>query len=48
MLIWIPLFAVAFMGETVTFKAIIGLVIVGIGTLIVQIRRLTAIKSGSS
>jgi len=48
MLIWIPLFAVAFMGETVTPKAIIGLVIVGIGSLIVQIRRLSAIKSKSS
>jgi len=48
MLIWIPLFAVAFMGETVTFKAIIGLVIVGIGSLIVQVRRLSAIKSEPS
>jgi len=48
MLIWIPIFAVAFMGETVTPKAIIGLVIVGIGSLIVQVRRLTGIKSNSS
>jgi drug/metabolite transporter (DMT)-like permease len=48
MLIWIPLFAVAIMGETVTPKAIIGLVIVGIGSLIVQVRRLSAIKSESS
>ena len=48
MLIWIPLFAVAFMGETVTPKAIIGLVIVGIGSLIVQVRRLSAVKSESS
>jgi drug/metabolite transporter (DMT)-like permease len=38
MLIWIPILAVSFMGETVTGKAIIGLVIVGIGTLIVQVR----------
>ncbi len=48
MLIWIPIFAVAFMGELVTPKAIIGLVIVGIGSLIVQVRRLTGIKSKSS
>ena len=44
MLIWIPLFAVAFMGETVSPKAIIGLVIAGIGTLIVQLRRINAFK----
>jgi len=44
MLIWIPLFAVAFMGETISLKAIIGLAIAGIGTLIVQVRRINTIK----
>ena len=48
MLVWIPCFAVAFIGETVTPKAIIGLVIVGVGTLIVQLRQFPLNKSGSS
>ncbi len=38
MLIWIPIFAVLFLGESITPKEIMGLVAVGIGTLIVQLR----------
>lgn len=39
MLIWIPIFAVIFLGETVTWKELVGLTIAGIGTLMVQLRR---------
>jgi drug/metabolite transporter (DMT)-like permease len=39
MLIWIPIFAVAFLGETISFKKVIGLIIAAIGTLIVQLQR---------
>jgi drug/metabolite transporter (DMT)-like permease len=38
MMVWIPIFAVLFLEETITGKEIIGLVTVGIGTLIVQLR----------
>jgi drug/metabolite transporter (DMT)-like permease len=38
-MIWIPIFAILFLGETITGKEIIGLVITGIGTLIVQLRK---------
>ncbi len=38
MMIWIPIFAVFFLGETITGTEIIGLVIVTIGTLIVQLK----------
>ena len=38
MLIWIPIFAVLFLGESVTGKEIMGLVAAGVGTLIVQLR----------
>ena len=48
MLIWIPIFAVVFLGETITAKEIVGLVIAGIGTLIVQLRRLPNSRSGST
>jgi drug/metabolite transporter (DMT)-like permease len=44
MLIWIPLLAVLFLGERLTFQEVIGLVLVGIGTLIVQMRRLPNYK----
>lgn len=40
MLIWIPVFAVLFLGESVTGKELLGLIAVGAGTLIVQLRRL--------
>jgi len=39
MMIWIPIFAVLFLGETITGKEITGLVIVGVGTLTVQLRK---------
>jgi drug/metabolite transporter (DMT)-like permease len=40
MMIWIPIFAVLFLGETLTAKEVIGLVAAGLGTLVVQLRRL--------
>jgi drug/metabolite transporter (DMT)-like permease len=40
MLIWIPIFAVIFLGESITGKEIVGLVAAGIGTIIVQLRRI--------
>lgn len=45
MLIWIPIFAVLFLGETVTGIEVLGLVIVGLGTLVVQLRRLPGKKT---
>jgi len=39
MLIWIPILAVIFLRETITTKEIMGLVITGLGTLIVQLRK---------
>ena len=38
MMIWIPILAILFLGETITGKEIIGLVVAGIGSLIVQLR----------
>ena len=38
MMVWIPIFAILFLGETITGKEIIGLITVGVGTLIVQLR----------
>ncbi|HET9587180.1 MAG TPA: EamA family transporter [Anaerolineales bacterium] len=38
MMIWIPIFAVIFLGETITGKELGGLIAAGIGTLIVQLR----------
>ena len=38
MMIWIPIFAVIFLGEVISNKEIIGLIIVSAGTLIVQLR----------
>lgn len=38
MMIWIPIFAVIFLGETIIGIEILGLVAAGIGTLIVQLR----------
>ena len=42
MLIWIPIFAVLFLGESITFREIIGMIIAGLGTLAVQLRRFSA------
>jgi len=39
MLIWIPIFAIIFIGETITGKEIAGLIIVSAGTLMVQLKR---------
>lgn len=39
MMIWIPILAVLFLNETITPKEIIALVVTGLGTLIVQLRK---------
>ncbi len=39
MMIWIPILALMFLGETLTSKEIIGLVVTGAGTLIVQLKK---------
>lgn len=38
MLIWIPILAIVFLGERVTVKEFLGLIMAGVGTLIVQLR----------
>lgn len=45
MMVWIPVLAILFLGETVTPKEILGLVVTGLGTLIVQLRKRPANKS---
>lgn len=44
MMIWIPVLAILFLGETVTPKEVLGLVVTGLGTLIVQLRKRPATK----
>lgn len=44
MIIWIPILAVIFLNERVTSKELIGLVVVAVGTLIVQLRQPTIIS----
>ena len=39
MMIWVPILALLFIGENITGKEILGLVVTGIGTLIVQLRK---------
>jgi drug/metabolite transporter (DMT)-like permease len=39
MLIWIPILAIIFLGESITGKELIGLIVAGVGTLIVQLRQ---------
>jgi drug/metabolite transporter (DMT)-like permease len=39
MMIWIAIFAIIFLGETITGKEIVGLIIVSLGTIIVQLKR---------
>ncbi len=39
MMIWIPVLAVIFLGEMITAREIVGLVVTGLGTLIVQLRK---------
>jgi drug/metabolite transporter (DMT)-like permease len=48
MLIWVPLLAVTFLGESLSPKELAGLVLVGLGTLLVQLRRLPARQTGDS
>ena len=47
MLIWIPVLAVLFLDERVTAKEAAGLIVVAIGTLIVQLRRPCAVVGSS-
>jgi drug/metabolite transporter (DMT)-like permease len=44
MLIWIPILAVVFLNEQVSSKEIIGLVVAGAGTLVVQLRQPSIIR----
>jgi drug/metabolite transporter (DMT)-like permease len=39
MMIWIPILAIIFLGEKINNKEIVGLVVTGLGTLIVQLRK---------
>lgn len=38
MLIWIPILAIVFLDEQITYQELIGLIVAGLGTLIVQLR----------
>jgi drug/metabolite transporter (DMT)-like permease len=38
MLIWVPILAVVFLNERITIREIVGLIVAGVGTLIVQLR----------
>lgn len=44
MLIWVAIFAVIFLGESISGKEMIGLVVTGLGTLFVQLRSFPSIK----
>lgn len=44
MLIWVAILAVIFLGESISGKEIIGLVVTGLGTLFVQLRNFPSIK----
>lgn len=48
MLIWIPIFAVTFLGERITPKELLGLLLAGLGTVLVQLRRPPKIKSSAA
>jgi len=48
MLIWIPVFAVTFLGERITPKELVGLLLAGLGTVLVQLRRPPKIKPGAA
>ncbi|HQU36666.1 MAG TPA: EamA family transporter [Anaerolineales bacterium] len=45
MMIWVPILAYFFIGENITSKEILGLVVTGIGTLIVQLRKFPSPKN---
>jgi drug/metabolite transporter (DMT)-like permease len=38
MLLWIPVLAIIFLGESITGKEFLGLIVAGVGTLVVQLR----------
>lgn len=42
MLVWVAIFAVIFLGETINTQEMMGLVTTGVGTIIVQLRRASA------
>ncbi len=42
MLVWIPVLAVLFLGEKVNAREVVALVVVGVGTLVVQLRQIPA------
>lgn len=44
MMIWIPVLAILFLDETITGKEVIGLIVTGLGTLIVQLRKLPTVN----
>ena len=44
MLVWVAIFAVLFLGETISAKEALGLVATGLGTMIVQLRKPPAVK----
>lgn len=44
MLIWIPILAMLFLGERITPKELLGLVLAGLGTLLVQLRRRAVVR----
>lgn len=48
MMIWIPILAVLFLDETVATKELLGLIVVGVGTLIVQLRNPTILSRCST
>jgi drug/metabolite transporter (DMT)-like permease len=43
MLIWIPVLAILFLGEHISYQELLGLILAGIGTLIVQLRKPSAL-----
>ena len=45
MLIWIPILAAVFLGEHLTLKEAVGLVLVAGGTLLVQLKRIRPLTS---
>jgi drug/metabolite transporter (DMT)-like permease len=44
MLVWVAIFAVLFLGETITGKEAVGLIAASIGTILVQLRKAATIK----
>lgn len=44
MLVWVAIFAVLFLGETITGKEAVGLIAASVGTILVQLRKAATIK----